>query len=264
MIENIIAGIVLAIVISYFAVLFKLLTIDGGIAAAVVGGIIFVMGGPVWALVLLFFFFSSSVFSILFKHKKKTINLKFAKGSKRDAYQVLANGGLGALMSIFHFAFPQENWPWWAFLAVLSVVTADTWATEIGVLSKSKPNSIRDFSKVEKGTSGGITALGMGASFFGALSIAAFNLGRAIETKNYLPILIIAVIGWLGAIVDSWLGATIQAIYFDDTLKIEVENPPTMNAIPIRGWRWVNNDLVNFISAMTAGLLAVLILQKLM
>jgi uncharacterized membrane protein len=64
----------------------------------------------------------------------------------------------------------------------------------------------------------------------------------------------VALAGLLGAFLDSLLGATVQAIYYDPARKKETERRVFMEdgrpAKPLRGWEWMNNDAVNFISSI--------------
>jgi uncharacterized protein (TIGR00297 family) len=126
---------------------------SGALAAAVSGGLIFGLGGFPWAVLLLVFFISSSALSRTFASRKAVLSEKFSKGSRRDWGQVLANGGLGALLAVVHAALPAQNWVWLAFVGAMAAVNADTWATELGVLSRTAPlNHHR--KTVESGTSG--------------------------------------------------------------------------------------------------------------
>jgi uncharacterized membrane protein len=54
----------------------------------------------------------------------------------------------------------------------------------------------------------------------------------------------------LGALFDSLLGATVQAIYFCPACQKETERNPThgcgTRTTQIRGWTWLDNDWVNF------------------
>jgi uncharacterized membrane protein len=80
---------------------------SGAVAAALTGGLIFGLGGLAWASLLLTFFISSSALSAAFKGRKIALGEKFSKGSRRDMAQVLANGGLGALLVAGIWAFPR-------------------------------------------------------------------------------------------------------------------------------------------------------------
>jgi uncharacterized membrane protein len=61
--------------------------------------------------------------------------------------------------------------------------------------------------------------------------------------------LLVALAGTAGALVDSLLGATLQAIYICPNCKKETEQYPshTCGAATqrVRGLPWLNNDLVN-------------------
>ena len=90
-------GFIFAIIISLLAYKVKSLDKSGALAATVEGTLIFGLGGWAWAILLLTFFVSSSALSKMFKKHKVNLQEKFDKGSRRDAMQVLGNGGLAAL-----------------------------------------------------------------------------------------------------------------------------------------------------------------------
>jgi len=54
----------------------------------------------------------------------------------------------------------------------------------------------------------------------------------------------------LGALFDSLLGATVQAIYYCPACQKETERNPVHSCgtetTQIRGWTWLGNDWVNF------------------
>src|SRR5512139_2618622 len=108
-------GFLLAIIIALIAWRAGSLSKSGAWAAVLTGGVIFGLGGLPWAALLLAFFISSSGLSRAFARRKIGVSEKFSKGSRRDWGQVLANGGLGALLVIIQAAFPSLNWPWLAF-----------------------------------------------------------------------------------------------------------------------------------------------------
>ena len=115
---------------------------SGAWTAFLLGAVVFGLGGIAWALVLLAFFITSSGLSFLFKKRKSIPDEKYAKGSRRDAYQVLANGGLAGIAVVAHVFFPDSIFPWVAFCAAFAAANADTWATELGILNQVPPRLI--------------------------------------------------------------------------------------------------------------------------
>lgn len=130
------------------------LSADGVLVATLVGSLILSCGGWIWFAVLGTFFFSSSLLSHYKKKDKKQINLAYAKGGPRDWGQVLANGGLGAFLALLNF-FLQTPLLLGGFIGAMATANADTWATELGVLSKKSPRLITNGRSVPAGTSGG-------------------------------------------------------------------------------------------------------------
>ena len=259
-------GFLIGILIAFLAWRARALSRSGALAAAITGGLIFSLGGLAWATLLLAFFISSSVLSRAFARRKAGLSEKFAKGSQRDWGQVLANGGLGALLAVIHSFLPGQVWPWVAFAGAMAAVNADTWSTELGVLSPSPPRLITTCKAVERGTSGAISPLGSLASLGGALLIASLagllSNEATLSWENFLILLTAATLGGLGGgFFDSLLGATVQAIYWCPTCQKETERHPqhtceTPTSIR-RGWRWLENDEVNFAASLIGALLTV-------
>jgi uncharacterized protein (TIGR00297 family) len=256
-------GFLLGILIACLAWRVRALSVSGAVAAALTGGLIFGLGGIAWAVLLLAFFISSSGLSKAFARRKAGVNEKFSKGSRRDWGQVLANGGLGALLAVLHAAFPAQTWPWLAYAGAMAAVNADTWATELGVLSRTPPRRITSGKVVERGASGGVTALGTLAALAGAVLIgglaALFSTGR----QAVLGLAFIPLAGLLGSLFDSLLGATLQVIYRCPVCAKETERHPRhtcgAETVQIRGWSWLNNDWVNFACALVGAILAVIL-----
>jgi uncharacterized protein (TIGR00297 family) len=245
---QILYGFILAIVVAYLAHRAHSLSPSGAFAATLVGTIIFGVGGWQWAILLLIFFITSSGLSRAFKKRKQGLSEKFSKGHERDAGQVFGNGGLATLFAALHALYPQSIVPWIGFAASLAAVNADTWATELGVLNPTPPRMLIDLRKrVEKGTSGGVSLWGTLASLVGAAVIA---LPAAWFANNWTLLPLITFAGLAGSLFDSFLGATVQAMYYCPTDKKETEKHPLhtcgTETVHIRGWEWLNNDWVNF------------------
>src|SRR5947208_26439 len=80
----------------------RALTWDGAVAACLVGGTVFEFGGWAWAILLVLFFASSSILSLVGRNdpRKRRAEETFEKGGRRDAAQVLANGGVAAFATL--------------------------------------------------------------------------------------------------------------------------------------------------------------------
>ncbi len=257
---DLLIGFLLGAAVGFLAWRLHALSLSGALAATLTGGLIFGLGHLAWAVLLLAFFISSSVLSKAFSRRKAGLSEKFSKGSQRDWGQVLVNGGLGAILAVLHELLPGQTWPWLAFAGAMAAVNADTWSTELGVLSRMAPRLITSGEPVERGDSGGVTRLGTLAALSGAALIAAaaalFTPGASIA--GFLAIVILA--GLLGSLFDSVLGATVQAIYYCPQCKKETEKHPYhtcgTKTVQIRGWSWLNNDWVNFACSLVGAALA--------
>ncbi|HPG41577.1 MAG TPA: DUF92 domain-containing protein [bacterium] len=250
-------GIILSLLAAIMSFRFKFLDTGGAIGAFLLGVVVFGIGRLAFTIPILTFFITSSVISNIGKgHKQKLITI-FEKTGKRDLWQVLANGGLaGALVLTWNYYHLDIFYIF--FLGALAAVTADTWATEIGVLSRTKPVSILNFKTVPPGTSGGITLIGTAGAAAGSLLLvitgwltAPPSSVRIIDNKEFV---IIMLAGLLASFVDSFLGATVQAKY-----RCQVCNKITEKtrhcqqpAVHIGGYIWINNDMVNLFCAVSS------------
>ena len=241
---------------------------SGVVGAMIVGTLTFGLGGWTWGLLLIAFFISASLLSRYRKDDKRGLAEKFAKTSQRDLGQALANGGWGAILAIAYFCRPDPVL-FAAFVGAMAAANADTWATELGVLSPTPPRLMTTGQRVPVGTSGGVTTLGTMAALGGGLLIGLAALvldwaeaiwGSGPLNGGYLwlaPIGILA--GLAGSTFDSLLGATVQGIYYCSQCQKETEARIHRCGQParhLRGWRWLSNDLVNFGSSIVGSLMA--------
>lgn len=250
-----------ATTIAYGAFKAHSLNKSGAFAATFIGTIIFGIGGWQWTIVLLTFFITSSALSRMFKKRKQGLNEKYSKGDTRDAGQVFGNGGLATAFVLVNALYPESNIGWIGFAASLAAVNADTWATELGVLNPTPPRMItKPATRVEKGTSGGISLFGTLASLLGAFVIA---LVMAVCTGQWFLLPYITIAGLAGSLFDSLLGATVQAMYFCPTDNKETERHPLhtcgTETVHIRGWKSLTNDWVNFACGAFGVLVALLL-----
>jgi len=250
---------------------------SGAAAAWVVGWLTFVGGEWPAALTVVAFFLSSSVLSRWRNPAKRHAQQEFAKGGRRDGWQVIANGGtatLGVLLTMLGDAHPLRALiGGMLFLGSLAAATADTWATEVGTLS-SQARHILTWKPVLPGTSGGISAVGSMAAFAGGLWIgfvfrAATRMlpvpkawAVIVRMRPMELLLTCLAAAAAGALVDSVLGATVQRVYFCPACGQETERRVHRcgrATLPRRGWTWVSNDTVNFLGTLSGGIIAVLV-----
>ncbi len=254
-----------AFLISLLAWKMHALSGSGAVAATLLGTIIFGLGGWPWAILLLLFFFTSSGLTRAWSSRKQGLNEKFAKGGRRDALQVLANGGVAGICVLAHWLWPEASWPWIGFAASLAAVNADTWATELGVLASRPPRRLTTWQIVEKGTSGGVTPEGTLSALLGAalIGLVAVFIAPFPTARSWFAFLWITLTGLLGAMIDSLLGDTFQAIYYCANCRKQTERHPrhTCGAptFYLRGLRWLDNDIVNLLCGLSAALLAILL-----
>jgi uncharacterized protein (TIGR00297 family) len=260
LLTQILVGVGLAVLVSLLAWRVGALARSGALAAAVMGSVIFGLGGIPWAALLLTFFFTSSGLWRMFKQRKREVSEKYAKGSQRDWGQVFANGGMAMFMIGIHLLYPWSVWPWVAFAGALASANADTWATELGILSRKQPRLIKNWQQVAKGTSGAVSLAGILASTAGAALIGLVVVLFSPVLPAWELMTAVTLAGLAGSLIDSLQGATVQAIYYDPKRHKETEKVVYQSngspASPVRGYDWMNNDMVNFTASVFGALVA--------
>lgn len=250
--------------LAFTAFKLKALTSGGAAGAMLLGSIVFAIGGVFWVIPMATFFVLSSILSRIGKLRKTFLKGIIEKGSNRDLFQVYANGGISLIIAILYF-FTSHDLFYLMFLGSLAAATADTWGTEIGILSKVQPRNILTFSAVPTGTSGGVTVLGTSGIFVGAGILTLTGLFPLNEPLVSL-FAIIVISGILGAFIDSILGAAVQAQYRCPNCSKITEKTVHCGSYTtnlISGTRWIDNDVVN-LACTTSGTLFVLLFYLLL
>jgi len=238
----------------------KALNISGAAGMIIIGTMVFGLGGWEISVPLLFFFISSSLLSRI-KNRFKIDSMKLAdKTGPRDIRQVFANGGAAAL-SVLAWAVTQDSIWIYVYIASVCEASADTWATEIGTLSKTKPVSIVSFKEVQPGQSGGVTLIGTAGAVLGSLFTAIVAIPLLAKVNyNFGTIMLISSAGFAGCLFDSLLGATIQRQFCCSKTGKVTENKHSdgiKNSL-FRGINYIDNDIVNFSSCIfTAGIIVI-------
>lgn len=267
----------------------------GAWAAGAVGGVILGAGGWLWAGLLVVFFLTSGGWTAW----RTSLRLRrggVSRGSlqpgeqaaaggagsarqagvpedaepgriqrlRRDAGQVLANGGLAAVLALLATLFPSgSGYFFLAFAGALAAANADTWATEIGMAFGGQPRNLLDWRPVSPGTSGGVTLAGTLGSLAGAglmgLAAAVPALWAGAPVNRGLAASVAAG-GFLGGLLDSLLGAGAQGSWLCPACGARGEEPVCAYcgapAERVRGLGWLNNNTVNALNTLAGALLS--------
>ncbi len=209
------------------------------------------------------FFLSSS---LLTKHGysyKQKIGAAEPPGGRRWT-QVLGAGGIAALFSLLpSLGLLDTGRATLAALAALAASNADTWAAELGALYGGQPRLItRPWEKVPPGLSGGVTLAGELGSLAGSTAIALTALAASTLGLLQLPpssVASIALAGYIGELVDSLVGATLQAKYLCPACnKLTDKEVHSCGArtLHIGGIKCFKNETTNIVSTLAASLAA--------
>lgn len=191
--------VILLVIVGLLIYLKGALDLLGSIFMIIMGIIIIFTAGVNWLLLIFAFLILGLVFT-KYKHEYKK-EMGIYEGT-RSVKNVISNGIVPFVMAAF------GNYA--GFIGSIAVATADTLASEIGVVDKY-PRLITTFKKVPPGTDGGVSPIGTAAGIVGAgvIGILAYFLGISADPFNALKIAVIS--GTLGCFVDSILGAVLES-----------------------------------------------------
>ena len=260
----------------------KTLTLSGALAGCAVGFLL--VGCGLRGLLLLYFYQLGSMATKFKKAVKERRDATLAGHSARGASQVLAVSITTVVLSLYHahkcgaerpisflMAADDEDKSTYlasslacAIIAHHATCLADTLASELGILSDQTPILItQPWRTVPPGTNGGITILGtfwsaVGGAIIGLFTVLMDHLS-GLSPLNIVPMIMYgAISGFVGSLMDSLLGATLQSSYYDADTKLAYhansESKPK-SAECISGVNILTNEQVNFASALITAVL---------
>ena len=244
-------------VIAIGAYLARALTAGGALCAFVMGVTVFWTTRAEGFLLFMLFFLSCNVVGKISKRLRKgKTEIAEKKGHRRDVMQVVANGLMTTIAALLWF-FTSKTVALIMFGAAVAEAASDTFAGEVGRLSKSGPVSIRNFRPVPVGMSGGVTFLGMVGAFLSSAMIA-FCWYIWFRGVSVYAAVLVCLMGFAGAVLDSYLGASVQAHYVDPDTGMLTENDEKdgRKLELAQGIRWVDNDMVNLMSNVFSSVFA--------
>ena len=301
----------IAFLISYRGYERKSFSLEGALSAFTVGSIT-MAHSLIAGCLLMIFYFGGTMATRYCAEEKKAMDGEASVKAARGVMQVACTAGVGVVLLTLHKPFWQAG-VWGggcfptnkllrSFVGSICCALGDTLASELGILSIQEPRLITNpFRKVPRGTNGGVTLDGFFLSAGGGLVIGASTLALVIYTADcssdgmlLLPedlaspssvrfLILSGLAGLVGSVVDSLLGATLQASYLYKGKVISAPLPKGVScekAILLRvGEKWVpqgrdsdntqgkhvegvayhisgvnvlSNEIVNLISAMAA------------
>ncbi len=168
----------------------------GLMLSAAMGILTLVFGGEEYLALLLIFLALSVMVTRYGEEEKK------ARGIyeyERSWENVLSNGLVPTILAVFQPGFGPLP-----FITAVAAVTADKFASELGVLEKKKPVSLFTLKEVQAGTSGAVSPMGTLMSLAGAAAIGA----AAVILFGIKPssALMVTAGGFIGSVIDTIAG----------------------------------------------------------
>lgn len=213
---NLIVTSILVVGLLYASSKARMLDKKGANAAAVLGIIVGGLGHWTWLLILLGFLVCSHKATKWRFEEKSELGMCESNDGHRGWTNVVANGAIPGLMCVFaYLSEDYEAWIW-MFGAAVAVAASDTFASEIGCMD-TRVRMITTFKPCQQGENGGFSPNGQLAAIVGSSVVAALTVAAWALTTDEVALNeglrlggILAVIGWLGCQIDSYLGALLE------------------------------------------------------
>jgi len=163
--------------------------------------------------------------------RKMVLGIAEERGGRRGPGNAIANTGVAAIAGLVALTGTSPDLARLAFAVALTAGGSDTIASEIGKAFGHHTVSITSLKRVAPGTSGAMSLEGTAAGVAGALALGTVAIVLRLIPREMLALVVVA--ATIGSLIESWLGATLEA--------------PGI----------LNNDMLNFINTGTAALTAV-------
>ena len=232
MVESIMVNwvyVILLFILGFITYYRKSLDLFGTAVMIIMGIVIIFSAGTNWLLLIVLFLVMSLLATKYSKKYKQSLG-EFE--GRRTSKNVISNGVVACFMAAFGgYYLPFVG----GFIGAIATATADTLASEIGVLDQN-PRLITTFQKVNPGTNGAVSVLGTAVGIAGAavIGIAAYFLGIM---PNALSAILVSIIsGTVGCFMDSILGALFE------------------------NQGWITNEHVNLIATVVGAIVGILLI----
>ncbi|HEX6334521.1 MAG TPA: DUF92 domain-containing protein [Flavisolibacter sp.] len=208
------------------------LTMTGGVTGWVISALIFAGTGVAGVVMLAVFFIAASVATRWKYRMKLQLGVAEKRMGRRNAWQVIANGGIPGLSGLVAWFFPGLEQICLLMVAgSFAAATADTLSSELGSLYGKKFYNILNLRREARGLDGVISTEGTLVGIFGSMLIAVVYS----VSSGWAMFVSVIIAGTAGNVVDSLLGATAERAGL------------------------IRNNGVNFLNTLTGALVALLL-----
>jgi uncharacterized protein (TIGR00297 family) len=230
-------SILLPSILALFALWKRKLTLSAIVLAWVIGVVVTYFGG--------YYVFTALAIAFILTIVSDKLK-KSNKDDTRNIYQIISNVLTSALCIVL-FAITDNHLFFKMFFAVVACSLGDTLSSSIGIFSRKKPINMFTFERIEKGASGGISALGCVAALLAGAIIGVIYL---IYDFDLVAFSFITLFGLVGSLLDSVMGLVLQSQYRCVKCKkvVEVKKHCRHKTKQIRGFAFVDNNIVNLLS----------------
>ena len=233
---ELIAVLALSLLLSLLAYKMGLLTKSGCVSAALMGMIIGGCGSLTWLILLIVFTLLGFVATLVGLSKKREKGIQEGTHGERSWKNVI-----GVALPCIIFAIldviTNDSYHYYmtiGYISTIAVAAADTTASELGPKDE-RVFLITTLKRVPPGTDGGISPFGTLMSFIASVVVTLIGWGVINQSFDDIFILIPMVAGFIGCMLDSLVGATLET------------------------WGYVNKYGNNCITGIAGGAIAVLI-----
>ncbi|KAF9554230.1 hypothetical protein CPC08DRAFT_696892 [Agrocybe pediades] len=295
-------SLLIAILLSGHGLRKRSLSPSGALAALIVGFLMMTGGTRVFGVSLIGFYLVGSRATKYGKKRKALLEDGYQEAGYRSGWQVVCNSATALIASLLWnvvfeplsvqaiaahilgieagrmLAEPPSDRSWcplstnisngWSrtlmfvSLGHFGCCLGDTVASELGILSRSRPRLITTLKPVPPGTNGGMSTVGTLASIIGGGIIGAL-MGTTLIVENAKcregwGTILFECVGWgmfsggFGSLVDSLLGATVQQTKYSKEKKLILQDNVQLDQEIqiISGWNILTNNQVNLLSSV--------------
>lgn len=186
----------------------KKLTFAGAVTGLIVGLLAYI-GAGFTGLAMLTLFFSAGSWATGWRRNSKTeMNAAEKNTVGRTAGQVLANGGVAALLGAMAWCMPAYKTLLYLMMAgSLASAAADTLSSELGTVYGRRFYNVLTLKKDTRGLDGVISLEG---TLIGVVGAALIALVYAVGFGWGVEVVLIVLAGSIGNLADSVLGAALE------------------------------------------------------